>query len=242
MGPGTGMGAAVMDASGNVITDGHFQYTKMQKRSAEENDVAVYETIARIHQEKYKRIAEVAGLDEVPNAILPEDILCGTGIKNILQDIYGQEMTPEKFDQMYAKLPEGNDEKMQKAVARLQSVGRYYGDLMVTLHGGDFSHMDPRAEWPDADKKAIAGYDGVVFGGGMSRAKFFQDEIVPQAKEVIKGKGLGERISLLFPSRVEAAAKHAAAATISREALKIEPAQLRALNETLQTQRGGQGF
>jgi glucokinase len=231
MGPGTGFGGAVMNAEGKLVTDGHYQFMKLGKRvSKDPNDGIVYDTIAEHNHANYEK-------HRCTDAIYPEDILSGTGIGVVLEKIYGAGMTSEKFDKEIYPFP--SDEKQQQAVAQLKSIGRYYGEVMAKLYQGDFTHMDPKAEWPQADKQAIAGFETIVFGGGTSKARFFSDVILPAAEEVLAEKGLAKKIDFVIPEHSRGAAQYAAAAMLSEATRNIRPKNLQELNRTLSRQKDG---
>lgn len=186
--------------------------------------------IAKAHHDKY------AQYENPPEAIFPEDILSGTGIGLVLKNIYGDELPDHEPSKAFdARRSAGSlsGDKLAKAEAALASIGRYYGEVMAKLYGGDFTHMDPKAQWTAEDKQAVACYEAIVFGAGTSRATFFREIIEPAVRETLKEKGLEGKFELVFPENVAVVAEHAAAATVSKEALAVTPKALAELNTAL---------
>jgi hypothetical protein len=79
IGPGTGLGGAVMNAKGELVTDGHHQYMNLEQLP---NDESVFDIIHKKHEDEYR------SYNLPKRTVLPENLMSGTGVKDILTATY----------------------------------------------------------------------------------------------------------------------------------------------------------
>lgn len=217
IGSGTGLGAGVMTEDGSCLTDAHFQFIRLPKRKSDGVDVELFDFVRQKHHADYIQ-------HEKPvESILPQDVVSSTAVSALLKDKVFPEYAKEEdkefgriLDELYAK----KDDRMEKAIPYLQSVGRYMGDMMVALHKGEFHHMNRDWEWDAYDKKAVKGYETVIIGGGFGKTPIFREVILPEAKKVLAEHGIKD-LEYVQPEKAEAAAMFAAAQLVSSKALTM---------------------
>jgi hypothetical protein len=232
IGPGTGVGVGVMDRDGHALTDGHFQYIRLERRANSGPDAEVFDTIMNEHGGKYARY------ENPPRAVYPEDLFSGTGVIHMLKQLHFPEhmKTPDtEFAALRDKLYAEKDARIMAAVPYLQSVGRYIGDVLVMLHKGNFRHLDKAWEWPEADKQVAKGFETVIFGGGFGGSPIFREVIFPEVQKRLQQAGLGQ-VEFVLPEKAEAAAMQAAAMTVSPEALAMTAAELKAHHDRIKAE------
>ncbi len=202
LGLGTGLGTAIMNPDGKLVTDGHFQYIKISKLTQTLADSEVYNIIRDKNKDKYNKV------NSVDDVILPEDIFSSAGIGNILKNTFNIETLPDHFDDIIYK--EGKESDIVKQ--RLQSIGKYMGYFLATLRSGNFNHLDPDAEWPAFDKAQIRNFSTIILGGGIVKdSKFFQDFILPEVKKVLENLQSGDKIDIIMIQSKKADINYAAA-------------------------------
>ena len=212
-GPGTGLGTAAINTDGELVTDGHFQYIKMQCRSDDKYDRMVFESVPENKRDIYRKH------DADPDYVVPEDILSGTAIERLLKTTFNREIKGREFDTIYSDESNNSTEK-QEAVEILKAVGRYYGDYMTKIYQGKLEMMDPKAQWSEADIEHVKEFESVILGGSWSKSPAFSQVVLKETKEVMKVNGIkADKIDFIIPEGIEVSPKLAAAQTLSKNGI-----------------------
>jgi predicted NBD/HSP70 family sugar kinase len=182
LGFGTGVGAALMNEEGNMVTDGHFQHTKLPKRAGDEE---VYEKISAFAKEEGK----------LPDGATPsaEMMFAASNINRLLQLPFQSESlsAPSLADceKRMLECAEGDD-AAKTSRRYMESVGRYMADYLANLQQGQFEHCDPKAKWSAADHEAIKNFQAITFGGALAASKAFGQVIAGATKSELAKKGI----------------------------------------------------
>ena len=204
IGPGTGLGTAVMSSDGKIVTDGHFQYIELNKIEETQADKDVFDIIRKNNLDKYNKI------NPESKAITPEDIFSGVGIGNILKETFNLVDIPRHFDDLF--IDKKDDANFNLAQERLKSIGKYFAYFLINIYNAEFKHLDINAEWSDADKLEIKDFETIIFGGGLAtESKFFKDVILDESKKILADKKLDTKIIFVLPKQKKAIATYAAA-------------------------------
>jgi len=197
-GPGTGLGGAVMNEKGELVTDGHYQYMKLAKRKDDAS--GVFDIVLNANAQKYQVF------ENPPQHVYPEDMLSGTGITAIIKNKTQSRIQDTKtFDARYQANSQDSD--LQPAIQALQEVGRYMADVLVALRRGEFDHMDPKAQWPQKDKDAVKDFGAVILGGGLARASFYKDIVLFAVADELQSRGYSaDSINIIQPKGAKDAA------------------------------------
>lgn len=225
-GPGSGVGCAVKEKNGALVTDGHYQFISFKNERADAPDVqALFDEVSNRYQDEFRTFPNWQ-----PGTVHPEHMFSGTDIARMLA-VAMKEPEPQNPDQVDALMKEldrlhENGDLPSKVEAKMKAIGTALGDWWITLHSGDFHHMDPRSEWSDGDKAHVKGFEHVVLGGSLCCAPFFAEIILPAAHKVLEEQGLGQ-------IQVHTSAKSslieilgAAAGTVSKEMREMPVADL----------------
>jgi len=197
-GPGTGLGGAVMNEKGDLVTDGHYQYIKLAKR--DDDTAGIFDIVLKANAKKYEP------LESPPQHVYPEDMLSGTGIGMIISKVSNGAIANTKdFEARYQQNPK--DPELTNVTEALRVVGRYMADVLIALKRGEFEHMDPKAQWPQQDKAAVKDFGAVILGGGLTEAKFYKDIVLQSARYEMDGRGYGaDSVDIIQPDGVKNAA------------------------------------
>lgn len=217
IGPGTGLGTAVMSSDGKIVTDGHFQYIELNQIEETQADKDVFDIIRKKNLDKYNKI------NPESKAITPEDIFSGVGIGNVLKETFGINDLPKHFDDLFVE--KKDDTNLYLAQERLKSIGKYFAYFLINVYNAEFKHLDINAEWSDADKLEVKDFETIIFGGGMAtESKFFKDIILEESKKILNDKQLDTKIVFVLPKQKKAIATYAAASLCGSVNIVEKPA------------------